>query len=631
MDHETLKRWSTTSPLIRSREEAENAFAARPRAAVTPEQVSQLEALGNTSENWSEVMVPGNFDPASVADCRFEGRVELGGAGEGRYAGGGRPGLYRSLLRNCRIDDEVSIIGCGRIERVFIGRGAEIEGVGRLSLTGNSSRFGNDLELFSEPLYSRALRAVAELPFDWAVRATGPGAEGRRSLEFEEALRSAAGAYAQRFESTTAYVAAGASIRATPVVENCWVGAGVRIDAAGTLRDSTFWAEPERPTFIGDGAQVHASLVGPGCHIADQCLVRHTIVVEAARIGDQAIVKQSLIGPNVRLGECEINDSLLGPFATALHHSLVIAAWWPEGRGNIGYGANVGSNHTGRAPDQEIWPGEGVFFGLGCNIKLPSNFRGAPYTLIATATDTLPQKVLFPFSLISKSVHLPPGISRSLNEIRPGWALLHNAYGLERQNANQIARNLAVQTTLRPGAFHAELAPLLQEARARLVDGARDDFPFYTEAEIPGLGKNFMTEEARREAIEAYAFGLSLIAARTLLSMIEEAGGDPVVAVPESRRTAAFEFAGRILGNSEPVALVKAALSVEGEWLDLVAASKSKDDMRGSRTLDDYAERHVSAGDDPLILERRAWIERRRLYLTGTATEILPRTPGGRR
>lgn len=37
----------------------------------------------------------------------------------------------------------------------------------------------------------------------------------------------------------------------------------------------------------------------------------------------------------------------------------------PPHTGNVAYGAKVGSNHTGRAADQEAVLGEGVFFGLG--------------------------------------------------------------------------------------------------------------------------------------------------------------------------------------------------------------------------------------------------------------------------
>src|SRR3712207_7220929 len=49
--------------------------------------------------------------------------------------------------------------------------------------------------------------------------------------------------------------------------------------------------------------------------------------------------------------------------------------------------AKAGSNHTSRAPDQEFRPGEGLFLGLGVNIKFPSDFRGSPYSVIACGVD----------------------------------------------------------------------------------------------------------------------------------------------------------------------------------------------------------------------------------------------------
>ncbi len=613
MDVETLNSWSQSSALVASRIEVERAFKAIERTPVTPEQIEALTRAGNDAENWAQVLVPRDFDPGRIVGCRFEGRVELGDLrGERLDRSGDRIGLFHSTFRDCQVDDGVSISRCGRVDRVFVGRGAVLEGVGRLCASGESSRFGNDLELFAEPLYSRRLRAVAELPFDWAVRATGSDGEGVRPVEFEKQLFFACEAYADRFQSSIMFVGPGVQIRATVVVENCWIGEGVTIDGAGTLRNSTVWSERGATTLVADGAEVHDSMIGPGCTIRDQSLVRGCLLVETVSVGDQAIVKRSLIGPNARLGECEINDSFLGPFVTALHHSLVIAAWWPEGRGNIGYGANVGSNHTGRAPDQEIWPGEGVFFGLGCNIKLPSNFRGAPYTLIATGADTLPQKVEFPFSLISKPSMFPEDINRTLTEIQPGWSLAHNAYGLERQERNQRSRNRAARTELTTFLFRSELAPLLETARARLVEGARDHGDFYTSEQIQGIGRSFMSEAARRKGVEAYAFGLSLIASRSLLRSIDALEPDPGSASAREAVARALRFAGPMFGSSEPESLIKASLRIERDWLERVMESKSRDDRRGRQVLDDYAERHVEAKSDPLILALSDELESRR-------------------
>ena len=71
----------------------------------------------------------------------------------------------------------------------------------------------------------------------------------------------------------------------------------------------------------------------------------------------------SVLGSFTTVAEGEVSSSLVGPFVGFSHQSLLVAAFWPAGRGNIGYGANVGSNHTGKRNDQELWAGEGVFYG----------------------------------------------------------------------------------------------------------------------------------------------------------------------------------------------------------------------------------------------------------------------------
>ena len=85
--------------------------------------------------------------------------------------------------------------------------------------------------------------------------------------------------------------------------------------------------------------------------------------------------------------------------------------------------SGVNSNHTSKAPDQEIRPGEGVFFGLGTCIKFPANYQKAAYSVIATGVCALPQKVEFPFALINTPGESITGLSPAINEISPGWLL----------------------------------------------------------------------------------------------------------------------------------------------------------------------------------------------------------------
>lgn len=67
---------------------------------------------------------------------------------------------------------------------------------------------------------------------------------------------------------------------------------------------------------------------------------------------------ESILGPDSGVASGECLHSLVGPFVGFHHQALLIATIWPLGRGNVGYGANVGSNHTSRQV------GTRVFFSL---------------------------------------------------------------------------------------------------------------------------------------------------------------------------------------------------------------------------------------------------------------------------
>jgi len=185
------------------------------------------------------------------------------------------------------------------------------------------------------------------------------------------------------------------------------------------------FSEKER-TVIGRNSRVcnisslENSHLGDCVCVESGALVRDSILENNSVVTENAIVKSSFIGSFSHIGEAEVTSSLVGPLVQIHHHSLLISALWPEGRGNVGYGANVGSNHTGRMPDQEIIPGLGMFFGLGCCVKFPANFSEAPFTMIATGVVCEPMRLKFPFTLITKE------------EMIPGWVYSKNIYGVYR-------------------------------------------------------------------------------------------------------------------------------------------------------------------------------------------------------
>ena len=106
------------------------------------------------------------------------------------------------------------------------------------------------------------------------------------------------------------------------------------------------------------------------CFSAEEC----SAFAEHSSAEKHAKVTNSIVGPNTQIAQGEVTASLVGPFVGLHHQSMLIGVLWPEGKGNVASGANVGSNHTSRAPDQELWCGEGMFLGLGVNVKYPADF-----------------------------------------------------------------------------------------------------------------------------------------------------------------------------------------------------------------------------------------------------------------
>ena len=264
------------------------------------------------------------------------------------------------------------------------------------------------------------------------------------------------------------------------------------------------FSECER-TVIGRGARVCNVSSLENLHLGDfvcienGAIARDSIIENNSVITDNAIVKSSFIGAFSHIGEAEVSNSLLGPLMQIHHHSLLISALWAEGRGNVGYGANVGSNHTGRMPDQEITPGLGQFFGLGCSIKFPANFIEAPFTMIATGVICEPQRLKIPFSLIKN------GEFAGINEIIPGWVYSKNSYGVFR-NVYKWDKRSGMPGNLGLLFSKAVLNSVIYACNAlkEFLQG-KDALPPIASAEdIPGLGSNYIKTGNMEKIIEAY-------------------------------------------------------------------------------------------------------------------------------
>lgn len=111
---------------------------------------------------------------------------------------------------------------------------------------------------------------------------------------------------------------------------------------------------------IKSGCTVSHALLQWNATLTSQSDAHHVYLMERSEVGPHSFTANAIYGPDSHVSGGEVHCTVFGPNANSHHQSLLIGILWPLGRGNVGYGSNVGSNHTGRIPDQETSVGEGT-------------------------------------------------------------------------------------------------------------------------------------------------------------------------------------------------------------------------------------------------------------------------------
>lgn len=582
----------------------------RLRPLANPE-VEQLEALGNACRDWSRVRVADGFNPRRVRNCEFHGDVVLGrftrcvlladgvevvaGLSNSTVADSviGHNALVRDvrLVSNCVVGPEAVLVNCGRVTcgvGTTFGNGTRVP----VALEGG----GREVELF------------AELDVGLAAAVARPG---DRKGEID-GYRWAVVEYRQRAASDRGVIGGGARLWNVHRVEDAFIGPAACVDGATAVIRSTLLSTPDQPVAVETGALVTDSLLQWGVRVTGMAVVERSLLTEEVRVERHGKVRNSVLGPNTEVAAGEVSACLLGPFVGCHHQSLLISTLWPAGRGNVGYGANVGSNHTSRAPDQEFRAGEGLFLGLGVNVKFPCDFSRAIYSVVACGVDLPPQQVTFPFSLVAPPKEPLPGFAPSVNQITPAWMLRDNVYALKRCEVKFRVRNRAGRAKFDFDVFRRDTVELMLDAARRLAD-VPAVLAVYTDREIPGLGRNLMTEADRVSAIEAYRFFARYWALLGLRGKLADRASLNRLLEAPHRDDPEWEYRRRLLADEFGVTDVGEALRLLAESAQRVAREtervRERDTTRGRRIIDDYEDVHPSAGEDAIV--RAAWAEAR--------------------
>ena len=511
---------------------------------LTREEITLLEQGGSSCCDWSSVLISPSTRLDLIRNCVFQGRVLIH-LPEGR--------LQSTCFKNCSVSGPVFIDSTGLISGMILYPGCRVGFCGRVEWTSSPSF----LESAIQGGLETGERSLPLLPtLSHAQAAWLASADGRTEAARLAALLSGLKADIKGF------IGEGAVLDSCPLVENSLILDGAKITSASAVRGSILFPG----SMVSDGALVRSSVLQWNARADSMALVEDSIVGECSIVEKHGKLGCSFLGADSTLGEGEITASVVGPLTGMHHQSLLIAALWPGGRGNIGYGANIGSNHTSRLPDQEIRPGTGFFFGLSTSVKFPSDFSRSPFSVIATGLTTLPQRVEFPFSLICLPAERPEGIPEGWMRLVPGWMLHSNLYAILRGLWKFGKRRKSVHTQVETGVFTHEILSMVTDSLINLESSSGNT--------VKGAGKNFITKEDRLAGIEVYRKYLRYFTLADKLNAGSLSTGE----------------AGELMD------LVRQVRRAVGE-------SKAKDLSRGSKIINDYIAIHPSPEEDPFMVD----------------------------
>ena len=474
-------------------------------------------------------------------------------------------GILSSTLCDCAVADNCLIANTSILSGYHVGRDSTILDCGRVLYKGITDSWLNTDICPGNETGGREFPLLPAIPMERAAAACM--GEGRAAVVGE--MQSCRETCLNDLQDRSGMIGDGCCITGTSLIRNTLIWPGSIVDNCVALNGALVISRANSVTRIQDGAVVRSSVLRPGVVVDTGSIVLNSYLAECVHVEKNAKITDSFCGPGCGLGEGEVTSSLLGPHVAMHHQSLLIAALWPSGRGNIGYGANIGSNHTGRAPDQECLIGEGCFFGLGSSVKYPADLGSAPHTVIASAVVLPPVRFSFPLSLIMQD--------KGELCFKPGWLWGASAFTLLR-NRDKIAR--------RGGGN----APLFTETTVQCIVRA---LRLLEDAVLPS---GMMLEEKDRELgrqsyHQAYRYALLEYAYIFKDSAAVENLYDPDTAA------ATGLFREQL---TDPEMLKKMYVLEQQELLQRAEKSRKRDWLRGNAVLKGlYAEAHSAS--DPLL------------------------------
>ncbi len=418
-------------------------FVADEWRKLSPNEIETLVKNGNTSDDWSELLVTDEFDARQIKNCEFFGLVRIARVSDVSLKHHDLTvpvGITNSRIISCDIGNDTAIHNVRHLSHYIIGDNVMLLNIDEMH-TSDYAKFGNGFLKQGEDESVRIWldlgneaggRSVA--PFDGMT--PGDAYLWSRRRDDTELMNRLLEITQNQFDPRRGYygeVAPNCVIKNSRIVKDVKVGPCAYIKGANKLKNLTINSSEAEPTQIGEGVELVNGIIASGCHIFYGCKAVRFIMGTNSNLKYGARLINSYLGDNSTVSCCEILYNLIFPAHEQHHNNSFLTASLVMGQSNIAAGATIGSNHNSRSNDGEIIAGRGFWPGLCTTLKHSSRF--ASFTLIAKGDYPSELDITLPFALLSNDT------SNDQLCVIPAYWWLYNMYALARNSWKFNARD----------------------------------------------------------------------------------------------------------------------------------------------------------------------------------------------
>lgn len=366
--------------------------------SLTQQEVAALEAQGCQAEDWSQVLVPENFDARYVKNTRFYGKIVLGAFEKDVEVGLDffrHSGIFNATLRNTTVGNDCLIenIGC-HINNYRIGEHCCIINVCTMETTEEALYGqGQRISVLNEAGEEGNVFVFEGLTSQLAALTVKYAGDSLLMQNIERMVQE------QVADSRKPYGIVGSRVKIinTQEVINTLIGSDSEINGAKRLAECTITGSAQASTYIGSSVICEETIVCDGASVLNSAILQNCFVGEACRITNGFTAENCVFFANSYMSNGEACASFCGPFS-ASHHKSTLLIGGMFSFYNAGSATNFSNHAYKMGPIHYGILERGTKTASGAHLLHPANI-GA-FSVCLGKIESHPDTRIFPFSYV---------------------------------------------------------------------------------------------------------------------------------------------------------------------------------------------------------------------------------------